>query len=94
MRGGQLWEPHPGREPGTDDRENRREPLINLVRIDRWKRLRHLNQNGKGSSYRALTSRYAVHDSPGGEVASKSSTMVKEAERGKPHVLLNIFQET
>jgi hypothetical protein len=27
--------------------ENRRESLINLVRIDRCKRLRHLNQNGK-----------------------------------------------
>lgn len=47
-RGGQLWEPQPGREPGTGDMENVRESLINLVSIDRWKRLRHLNQKVRG----------------------------------------------
>ena len=33
----------------------------------------HLNQNGKRSSDRALTSRYAVHDSSGGEAAPTPS---------------------
>lgn len=53
--------------------ENRRESLINLVSIDRCKGLHAPEPKGKGSRYRALTLRYAVHDSPGGEAAPHPS---------------------